>query len=128
MGWWLVQKDGQSTNQLRWPARSGAGLLPAPKGLEERFRQWTRRSSPLNPAQNLFHLSQPFESGQDYDVLDWSQQHTGRDWVHHESQPGIDGESAVFFQESGTPSARRVASVPVRPAASEDPAVVVHKD
>ena len=46
----LPQKDGQSTNQLRWPARSGAGLLPAPKGLEERFRQWTRRSSPLNPA------------------------------------------------------------------------------
>ena len=80
---WLKspQKDGQSTNQLRWPARSGAGLLPAPKGLEERFRQWTRRSSPLNPAQGLFHLlagedvplGQPFESGQDYDVLDWSQ-------------------------------------------------------
>ena len=94
----LPQKDGQSTNQLRWPARSGAGLLPAPKGLQKRFRQWTRRSSPLNPAQGLFHLlagedvplGQPFESGQDNDVLDWSQQHAGRDWVHHESQPGID--------------------------------------
>ena len=44
------QKDGQSTNQLRWPARSGASLLPAPKRLEERFRQWARRSSPLNTA------------------------------------------------------------------------------
>ena len=46
--------------------------------------QWARRSSPLNPAQGLLHLlagedvplGQPFESGQDYDVLDWSQQHT----------------------------------------------------
>ena len=76
----LPQKDGQSTNQLRWPARSGAGLLPAPKGLEERFRQGTRRTSPLNPVQGLFHLlagedvplRQPFQSGQDNDVLDWS--------------------------------------------------------
>ena len=99
------QKDGQRTNQLGWPARSGAGLLPAPKRLEERFRQWARRSSPLNPAQGLLHLlagegvplGQPFKSGQDYDMLDWSQQYTGRDWVHHKSQPGIDRGERRFL-------------------------------
>ena len=77
-------------------------------------------------------LGQPFESGQDNDVLDWSQQHTGRDWVHHESQPGIDrGERRLFSRKRDSQrqkSGQDGCGVPVRPAASEDPAVVVHKD
>ena len=100
----------------------------------------TRRSSPLNPAQTLLHLlagedvplGQPFESGQDYDVLDWSQQHTGRDWVHHKSQPGIDrGERRLLPRKRDSQRQKNGqdgCGVPVRPAASEDPAVVVHKD
>ena len=60
------------------------------------------------------------------------QQHAGRDWVHHESQPGIDrGERRLLPRKRDSQrqkSGQDGCGVPVRPAASEDPAVVVHKD
>ena len=65
-------------------------------------------------------------------MLDWSQQYTGRDWVHHKSQPGIDRGERRFLprkrDSQRQQSSQDGCGVPFRPAASEDPAVVVHKD
>ena len=110
------QKDGQRTNQLGWPARSGAGLLPAPKRLEERFRQWARRSSPLNPAQGLLHLlagegvplwASRLRVARIMTCLTGASSTQGVIGSTTNPNQVLIGESAVFFQESGTPSASR---------------------